>query len=117
MFHEVPDSAFAAAKMEQHTWPHDSPAHSGAPANSGVRVGNIDNTEMNEIDDLPIHRGLQPIGDVSDHLFADVNRFLSDGAVKFDCALDRFLRRLRPAHYFNQGNHVWRIKRMPNDAA
>src|SRR5580658_766466 len=75
MLHEVPDSALATAQMEQHTRPHDSPSQSGSPADRGVGIGNIHNTLMNEIDDLPIHGGLQPIGEVPDHLFADVNWF------------------------------------------
>src|SRR5882724_3515834 len=116
VLHEVMNSARTTGEMEQKIWTHHSPTESWSPAHGRVRIGDIQYTLLDEVNDLTVQRGLKAVGHVADDLFADMNRFLADRFVKGDCTLDSFRRCFFTRDYFNERHHVRRIKRMADDA-
>src|SRR5580704_10240703 len=109
------NSARTTGEMEQHISTHHSPTQSGSPAHGSVRIGDIQYTLLDEIDDLTVQRRLKAVGDVADDLFADMNRFLANRFVERDGTLDSFRRRFFACHYFNERHHMGRIEGMTDD--
>src|SRR4029077_7140416 len=98
---EILNAARNAAKMEQEIWTHQAPTQSRSPAHCNIRIGDIQYTLLDEINDLTVKRCLEAVCHVADDLFAEINRFLANGFVKRDRTLDVFRRFFSPRHYFN----------------
>src|SRR4051812_37355543 len=101
MIHEMLDATGATAEMPLQTRPHHSPARSRTITNSNVRVLDAQHVVLNQIHDLLIERGLQPVADVTRKLLFQLDRLLSDRCVKRERLLNRFRRSLRPSDDFD----------------
>src|SRR6185436_2398175 len=64
VLHEMPDSPLTASEVEQEIGSHDAPTQPWSPADRGIRIGDIQHALLDEMNDLPIERGLETIGDV-----------------------------------------------------
>jgi len=113
----IVNSARTAAQMEQEIWTHHSPTQSRSPAHGRVRIGDIQYTLLDKIDNLTVKRRLEAVRDVANDLFADMNRFLANRFVERDCALDSFCRCFFTRHHFNERHDMGRIEGMSDDAA
>src|SRR5216684_9254753 len=82
LFHEMLNSAWTAAEMEQEIWTHQTPTQSRSPAHCNIRIGDIQYTLLDEIDNLTVKRCLKAVGNVSEDLFADMNRFLANRCIE-----------------------------------
>src|SRR5271168_1617296 len=78
LLHEMLDSAWTTAQVEQQIWTHQAPTQPRPPAHGHVRIGDIQYALLDEVDDFTVERRLKAIGYVADDLFADMNRFLAD---------------------------------------
>src|ERR1700746_73728 len=78
LLHEMLNSAWTAAEMEQKIWTHQAPAQSGSPAHCNIRIGDIQYTLLDEIDDLTVKRRLEAVGHVADNLFSNMDWLLAD---------------------------------------
>src|ERR1700690_431461 len=115
VLHEVVNSAGTTAQMEQEIWTHHSPTQSRSPTHGSVRVGDIQYTLLDEVNDLTVQRCLKAVGYVADDLFADMNRFLANRFVERDRTLNSFRRRFFACHYFNERHHMRRVEGMADD--
>ena len=70
LFEKMLDAAFATAQMIELHVAHQAPAQARPPAQCGIHIGGADDAFRNKIVNLPSNGGLQPIGDMSGHLFA-----------------------------------------------
>ena len=84
------NSALAARQVKEKIGPHYSPTQSRSPAHSGIRISDIQYALLDEVHDLTVERGLEPIGHVAHDLFAHVDGPLADRRVKRDRPFDRF---------------------------
>jgi hypothetical protein len=84
----MPDAAAAAGQVKGQVRTHQGPAHTRPVADRGVDVGDRGDSLGNGVDRLAPQRGLQPVGDVSRDLAADLDRPLADRGVEGECALD-----------------------------
>src|SRR5216684_5891548 len=78
LLHEMLNSAWTATKMEQEIWTHQAPTQSRSPAHSNIRIGDIQYTLLDEIDNLTVKRRLETICHVADNLFSNMNWLLAD---------------------------------------
>src|SRR4051794_17891661 len=102
--------------MEEQIRSHHTPAQAWPPAHGGICVGHVEHALTDEVDDLAIQRSLQTIGDMADHFFTDMDRFLADGSVKRDRLLHCLCRGLFSSDDLDQRNDVRRVKWMTDDA-
>jgi len=78
VFHEVLNAALSPTQLKEHTRTHDSPAKAGSPAHRGIGICNIHYTEIDQIHDLTINRGLKTVRNVSHHLTKRLTRYEYD---------------------------------------
>src|SRR5258708_11719424 len=74
--------AVAAPEMREQIRAHHCPTQARPPAHSGVGIGDVHHTLLNEVDNLPINRCLQAVRDMSVDFFLDGNRVFSYLGVK-----------------------------------
>src|SRR5258707_13770161 len=110
------NSAWTAAEMEQEIWTHQAPTQSRSPAHCNIRIGDIQYTLLDEIDNLTVKRCLKAVGNVSDDLFADMNRFLANRCIERNRALHDLRRSFLARHHLHQRDHVRRVEGMADDA-
>src|SRR3954464_9947921 len=84
---------------------------------SGVGVGNIQNTLFDEVDNFTIECSLKPVCDMPNHFFAHVDRPFTDRSVEGDGPLYSFRRCLLTSDNLDQRNHVRRVEWMTNHAS
>jgi len=97
--------------------PHHAPTQPRAVAHRDVGVGRADNSLFNEIENLSVHRRLQPVGDMPGERLEQVDGLLPDRAIELHGPVDRLRRRLGSADHFDQRNDVGRIERVPDYTA
>src|SRR5208283_4865156 len=96
---------------------HQGPAHARPVADRGVYVGDRGNALSDKVDRLAPQRGLQPVGDVSCDLAADVDRSLADSCVEGKRAFDGGRCGVVAGDDFDQWHEVRRVERMADYAA
>src|SRR5258708_17864064 len=72
-FHEVAYSIRPAAEMKQQIGSHNAPAKSRSPANSSVRIRNVEHALLNQVNDLTVAGLLEPDGHVAYTFLAQMN--------------------------------------------
>src|SRR5258708_22019380 len=72
VFHEVAYSIRPAAGMKQQIGAHHAPAKSRSPANSSVRIRNVEHALPNQMNDFTVEGRLAPAGDVAYNFLAQI---------------------------------------------
>src|SRR5712675_136856 len=110
MFQGMLDAALTSSEVQQQVWPHDPPSQSRSPGNHGVHVRHVHNTLSDQVDDLSLERGLQPIGNVPDNLPAQMDGSFADRSVERHRLPDRLWRRYGTSDDLDQRDKVRRIE-------
>src|SRR3954469_24225489 len=112
MIHEMFDAASASTKVPLQTRPHHPPTRPWPIAHGHIRILNAQHVVLDQIHDLFVERGLQPVTDVTRKLLFQLDRLLPDRCVKRERLLDRVRRSFRSSDNFHQWNDVRRIEWM-----
>src|SRR5215469_18811118 len=110
------DTALATAEKKIKTRPHHSPAQPRSPAHGHIRISYVKNSLLDEVYNLAIESGLNPVRHMANDFFFDMDWFFADRCVEVNRPLDCLWRRLLAGHNFNQRDDVGRIEGMADDA-
>src|SRR5580692_7699065 len=116
LLHEMLDSAWTTAQMEQQIWTHQAPTQSRSPAHGRVRVSDVQYTLLDEVDDFTVKSSLKPVCDMADDFLPNMDRFLTDRGVEGDGPLDGLWRCFGTCNDLDQRNDVGGIERVTDHA-
>src|ERR1700751_1911509 len=88
LVHEMLNSAWTTAQMEQEIWTHQAPTQSRSPTHGRVRVSDIQHTLLDEIHDFTIQGSLKPVRYMANHFLTHVDWLFANRGVKGDRPLD-----------------------------
>src|SRR5580700_4690511 len=111
------NSPLSSAEMKQEIRPHHAPAQPRSPAHGGVGIGNVEDSEINQIDDFAVQGRLEAVRDMTDDFLLQANRFLADLRIKGDCPVECLGRCLFSADDLDQWNEMGWVKRMSDNAS
>jgi len=114
---EVIDPADPAGKVKGQMWPHQGPAKPRPRADRYIDVANACHPLGYQMQRLAPQRRRQPVGDMSRHLAADVDRLLADCGVEGERPFDRLGTDLLAANDLDQRHQMRGIERVADDAA
>src|SRR6266404_3837918 len=106
------DAAGAAREMQIKERSEQGPPQARPMRNRRVDIFHARDALGNEIERLLPQRGLEPVGDVTHDLAAQMYRMFPDRPVECECALDRLRRRQLPARNLDKRDQVRWIEGM-----